>query len=482
MTRFFFFLAMIANSIAFAVACGSSDNPPPSTPADASADVTIAPDASDDVAVADAAPDVDFGAASDAYPAFHPPVPQVVDGLGGVMSNVRIVPIFFAGDALQAQLTDFLQKYAAAPHWKTAVAEYGVGDLTIAPPLVIATSPGANVTDSQTRAMLRAGLDGTHAEWGKSDSATLATTIYAVFFPSGTTLVDDRFMPTANVCSPGVYAAYHSSFPRAPPAPPSDAGADAAIEAGADAATEAGGDSGVQASDPIIYAMLPRCSASGGVSQLDFLTYLIVHETTEAATDLNYAVDAYGFDWLDEAHQTWGITSFGGEVGDMCQLFAGAAFRPADVGYRIQRTWSNAAMKAYHDPCVAVPAASGPFFASVPIAPDTIIVRSRYSDPYRVKGVSVSVGKSKTIEVDLLSDGPTSGPWTIIAYDYAQRIEGQSQPNLGLVLDRNKGLNGEKVHLTITPRVRPANKTAFYFVESILGDQSMLWWGAVAIP
>src|SRR5438045_1801115 len=102
----FLLLAALAASLAIAAACGGSDNPSPLTAADASADVTIEPDAGDDVAVGDAAPDVDFGAASDAYPAFRPPVPQIVNGNGGVMASVRIVPIFFQGDALEAQLTD----------------------------------------------------------------------------------------------------------------------------------------------------------------------------------------------------------------------------------------------------------------------------------------------------------------------------------------------------------------------------------------
>ncbi len=476
MTRLVLF-AVIAACVAVAVACGSSDNPSPLTPSDASADVTIEPDAGNDGAVDDAAPDADFGAASDAYPAFRPPVPQIVSQSGGVMASVRIVPIFFQGDGLQAQLVDFLAKYAAAPHWKTAVAEYGVGDLTIASPIVIASPPGATTTDSATRAMLRAGLDGTHAEWGGADSATLAKSIYVVFFPSGTSLVDDRRTPSVTLCAPDTFAAYHSSVVRGGGA--LDGGVDAAIEAGTDAAVDAGS---VSVDDPIIYALLPRCSATGGVSQLDFLTYLVVHETTEAATDPNYALRMSAFDWLDTDHQSWGIASFGGEVGDMCQFFPTSAFRPADVGYRIQRTWSNASMKGYHDPCLPIPATNGPFFASVPIEPDTIFIRDSSNQQYRVKGVSAPVGQRKTIEVQLVSDGPTKGPWAILAYDYAKDFQGSAQANLGLVLDRSKGMNGEKVHLTITPLRQPANKTAFYFIESIMSGQSIFWWGAVAIP
>ena len=49
-------------------------------------------------------------------------------------------------------------------------------------------------------------------------------------------------------------------------------------------------------------------------------------------------------------------------------------------------------------------------------------------------------------------------------------------------LDKNKGTNGEKIHLTIKALTRPASKTAFYLLDSRYGSQAMIWWGAVSIP
>ena len=49
----------------------------------------------------------------------------------------------------------------------------------------------------------------------------------------------------------------------------------------------------------------------------------------------------------------------------MCVGEQGAFFKPTDVGFMVQRTWSNSSALANHDPCV--PNLAGvPYFQSAP--------------------------------------------------------------------------------------------------------------------
>src|SRR3954468_15186690 len=88
-----------------------------------------------DAAVPDAAVDANpFGSPSDTYPAYTIALPVAANAGGPTMSNVRIVPIYFADYAARTTLDDFYAKLAASPYWQQMVGEYGVtGSLTVAP-------------------------------------------------------------------------------------------------------------------------------------------------------------------------------------------------------------------------------------------------------------------------------------------------------------------------------------------------------------
>jgi hypothetical protein len=166
-----------------------------------------------------------------------------------------------------------------------------------------------------------------------------------------------------------------------------------------------------------------------------------------------------GFDAL---HEPWTI-ALGGEVSDACQGLAPVA--AGDVAFG--RTWSNASIAAYHDPCVPTPDET-PYFVSVPIMTDDVAV----TDLDHVTGVRVAVGHAKTIEVQLLSDGPTSGPWTVSVVSSFL----QDPPLATFAFDRTSGTNGEKLHLTIVPHVEGPRS---FLVKSTLGARSTYWAGIV---
>jgi hypothetical protein len=83
-----------------------------------------------------------------------------------------------------------------------------------------------------------------------------------------------------------------------------------------------------------------------------------------------------------------------------------------------------------------------------------------------------------TFTVFLPSDGPTSGPWTVNVED-AMAAMGQ-RASLDIALDRNTGVNGEKLYATITAKSMGSFGASAIVVTSTLGDRSFKWYGLVA--
>jgi hypothetical protein len=86
------------------------------------------------------------------------------------------------------------------------------------------------------------------------------------------------------------------------------------------------------------------------------------------------------------------------------------------------------------------------------------------------KGVQIAVGQSKTVDVSLFSDGPTSD-WMVQAIDTTQ------PPALTFSWDAQTGNNGDTLHLTIT---RTASTSSEFVIESTSGTSTNLWFGFVA--
>jgi hypothetical protein len=142
----------------------------------------------------------------------------------------------------------------------------------------------------------------------------------------------------------------------------------------------------------------------------------------------------------------------------------------------VQRTWSNNAAMTGHDPCV--PALPGEvYFAAAPAMPDMVTFSSR-AGSFSLPGVSVPVGQTKTIELDMFSDGNPGGAWTVKAED-AAFLRGQTS-TLQLTLDRSTGLNGEKLHLTIKTLSKTTRGTATFIVSSRRNGEMNDWFGLVS--
>jgi len=356
---------------------------------------------------------LDGGAVSTTYPAFPPDVPQVETAGGVVLASPTLVPVFFAGEdaTIQASLTDFLAKVGATTYWADVTAEYGVGPAVSATPVVLTETAPATIDDSAIQTWLTGKLDGNDPAWPAAD----ANTLYVLHYPAGTTVTLDGNTSCTD------FGGYHNS---------------AALDAAHGAV-------------PAVYAVVPRCADFGGLKGINAVTGAESHELVEACTDPTPREPplVQGYVQPDEAHLYWYYVVGGGEVGDMCAQFPDVFTRFPELAYEVQRTWSNASAAAGHDPCV--PELPGEVYATaMPVMTDDLSFNFDGAT-VPMRGVKIPMGQSKTIDIDLSSEGDTGGPFTVEVKDWSQLLTGQ--PALTFSLDNDSGQNGEILHLTLTP-------------------------------
>jgi hypothetical protein len=412
---------LISSTIFFAaaIACGGATQSAPDSGTNddagqAQPDATPTPDAS--------APDVDNGSPSATYPAFKIDAPQVVSLGGPTLATPKLVPVYFANDdaSFTAQLTSFMTKLGESAFWLPAVSEYGVGAISSATAVQLTDNAPASIDDADIQTWLASKID------DKTLPAPDANTIYAIYYPDGTTVT------LQNETSCDTFGAYHNNI------------------------TYTTGD--------VAYAVMPRCNGWGG-SVLDTTTSAASHEFIEASTDpFPQTNTAYG--QADDNHIIWEYILGGGETGDMCAQFAASYVTPSDLGFTVQRAWSNAAAEAGHDPCQ--PADKTPYFNSMPVLKDKISIGGGAT-----KGVHIPIGSSATIEVDLFSDADTGAPWTVSASDTS------GAGSISFAWDRTTGQNGEKLHLTITAVKKSQYGASGFTIKSKLNGRTTSWFGLV---
>lgn len=381
------------------------------------------------VVVVDAGPDVDNGAASDNYPAFAVDAPQVVTGGGPVLVTPKIVPVYFGNDdtSFTDQLTAFLNKLPASTYWGPSVKEYGVGAISVATPVQLTENAPDTIDDATIQSWLAGKMS--DSAWPAPD----ANTIYVLFYPANATITLGQGGGTS--CQD--FGGYHDN---------------------------------ITTTQDIAYAVLPRCSDFGGLTGVDAVSAATSHEIIEAATD-PFPQSNGAYAQVDDNHIIWEFVLGGGETGDMCAQSQSSYYVPSDLGVTVQRTWSNAAAKAGHDPCL--PSDGSAYFNSMPLLSEKVNVAGQIT----TKGITIPVGQSKTIEVDLFSDAKTSGPWTVSATDSAS-LQGQT-PELQFDWDRTSGVNGEKLHLTITVVKASQYNAEGFIIDSKLGSRRTFWAGLV---
>jgi hypothetical protein len=376
------------------------------------------------------------GAAAEIFPAFPADLPTVKSAGGGTLASPVAIPIFFSNEdpARISAVTDFLAKLSGSAYWAATTGEYGVGVIS-AGRAVQTIEAAPDLIDSAT---IESWLI-TAVEAGELP-APLPGTIYVIYYPQSTAIDWSGAQSGLN------FGGYHGEV--------------------------------TASSQEIVYAVIAGCATYAArltpgesVSGVDFTTGLTTHELIEASTDPLVSTDP-AYDAIDTGHLAWGLYLNGEELADTCEVQPGAFFQEPTLGYTVQRSWSNAAAQAGHDPCR--PSRGPVFFNATPKQAPMAI------SGVVTEGIPIDAGGTATIEIDLGSDGPTDQAWTIAAIDYASEHGGP--PALALALDKTTGKNGDKLALTITVLIADPSGFEGFILESSLGSQKTRNAGAVFQP
>jgi len=204
----------------------------------------------------------------------------------------------------------------------------------------------------------------------------------------------------------------------------------------------------------IVYGVvIQNCHASQSV--LDFSTQTATHELVEIATD-PHVQTMPGWIGLDRDHYAWDMwLQNQDELADACQSFDDSYYtEQAPLAYSVQRTWSNAAAKAGHNPCA--PRATDPYFQTTPLGLDSMVsFKDTNGTPVTTKGYAVKVGTPRTIQLGFTSDAPV-GPWTISVVE-GDGITPVTTSHVTLSPKKLMGQNGDTTDVDITVNATGAN-------------------------
>ncbi len=332
-------------------------------------------------------------------------LPQVQNAGGPVLDTPTVISVTFpspdGGADPLASMADAFVGSLPGTAFSRAAQEYGVKSLIAGSPIHSSLQLGAMVDDAlwqdRLASELAQGLDGF--------STPPAEALYILFIPPGVAVTASGQTGCFD------FGGYHSAI-------------------------------SISGRAKVAYAVVARCPGGfNDESEADSVTAVASHEILEAATDPYYWLNDGAWATVDNSALAFGLL-FGGEIADLCLDSVPAVYTPPDLPYVVQRTWSNAAARADQDPCIPPPTSGEPFFQSSPELPSATEIKFDGAAT-QTAGLSLAVGQSITIPVDLYSASPTNGPWAL-------NVLPLSSGTVKWSLDRDAGGNGEQVHLTLT--------------------------------
>jgi hypothetical protein len=334
---------------------------------------------------------------SSKQPSFTPTFPTVRNRGGKVIAQPHVVPIVFSGDPNTDRIGDFTKRMGGSQYWAGMTQEYGVGAITAEDVAVVDSGAPASVTSDDIEQWLAQAVQ-------QPDPNTL----YAVYFPMGTSVTLTLGGESSESCK--VFAGYHSEF------------------------TVGGA--------KFAYAALPVCT------NFDDLTVTASHEYLEWATD-PFPLSAPAWTGGDDAHWAFGIV-VGAEVGDRCNGYLDqTTLFSQEVGYQVQRGWSNKLSLAGKFPCS--PGKNAPYIQAIADATDDVTIQDKGPDGsprvVKTKAIKVAPGKSRTVDVHIWSDQATTRRVDLMAKSLAD-LEGGTPAGFAYTLDA-AGTVGSTVKLTI---------------------------------
>jgi hypothetical protein len=370
-------------------------------------------------------------------------LPTAVTRGGPVLAAARIQPIYFAGFTYQPAIDGFLADLAQSRYWVDTTAEYGVGRPTILPGDASVVPVQATINVASIPGLLSRALADHQAALGPPRGDT----IYTLFFPSGTKIEGGGF----TLCDPGAPSAFHAELSLS------------------------------QTRVPVI--VIPGCTTFPGHPELTgaaALTPALSHELIEAATD-PFPSTAPAFLETDDRHAMWAIALSGGEVADLCENEAPNLVTPDELGYPVQRSWSNAAARGTGGPCVPVPAGET-YFNAVARLPDNVeFQRDGAVTTFLLPVVRATVGASASAMVDFQSVDPMQA-WRAVAFEI--QSDNSLGPNAsGMHAPAIAGRTGDAKALSVWNAEAPAGGVFPMLVLSHSDSGALhVWVGAIARP
>jgi hypothetical protein len=417
------------------------------------------------------------------YPAFTVDAPQIEKNQGTVLTKPVVVTVTWPGDTNASTWEAFGDSIGASSYWAATTAPYGVGPATsgasnhvrMTQPLpasvsfydlenfVIAavqaaqsdggapnmglpdaSAPNAGVPDGSS--LDGSSLDGSSLDGSSLDGSSLdagapnpswplptldgsghSQTIYSLFIAPSTTETDPG--SGTSFCSLGGYG-YHD-----------------AVTVGATS---------------VVFTVVLECTQQQTTAELEESA---THEDVEAATNPYVtSTTMMGYKGFDAMHAAWDVyTGYNDELADACENWADSYYQESVAfPYWAQRSWSNTAALAGHDPCVPAPA--GPYHGMTlfPSQESTVRVdQSSLGGPASdTRAFEATLGQPLTFQVGYFSDG-NAPPWTI-AYDFPSALfntVGRSVSNgrANVAIDKTSGQNGDRANVTVTVTAKGAS-------------------------
>ena len=291
-------------------------------------------------------------------------LPTAISAGGTVLSSPRVQPIFFSGFSYGPDIDRFVAALATSSYWTAVASEYGVGPITPSPGFVSTAVVPANVGVSELQNALGEAL---HAmSTAVPPMPIRSDTIYALFFSPQTTL---SYMGVT-LCGSGQPSGFHDEW--------------------------------LLGNMPLSVVVIPSCTTSDADSSLtgvNILTPSFSHELLEAATD-PFVRTAPAYVTVDSRHALWAEALNGGELADLCENEVPSLVVPSDVGFPVQRSWSNAGARAGTGPCVPVPRGEVYFIGQVAL-PDQAEVDIGTGTAVTVPTLTATVGQAISANVSL---------------------------------------------------------------------------------
>jgi hypothetical protein len=367
-------------------------------------------------------------------------LPTAVSRGGPVLAAPRIQAIYFPGFAQQPAIDGFLASLARSRYWTETTAEYGVGRPTVLPSDASAVAVPAAIGVADIPGLFARALADHQATLG----LPRGDTIYTLFFPSGTQIDGGGF----TLCAPDAPSGFHGELTVA------------------------------QARVPVI--VIPACATFAGHSELTgaaALTPALSHELIEAATD-PFPSSAPAFLDTDDQHAMWALALHGGEIADLCENEAPNLLTPDDLGYPVQRSWSNVAARGTGGPCVPVPPGEI-YFNAVARLPDKVeFQRNGAVTTFLLPALRAPLGGSADVTLDFRSADPAQA-WRAVAIEL--QSEASLGPNaMGMHAPSVPGSTGDAKTITVWNQATPAAGEFPLLVLSHADSGALhVWVGAI---